>query len=295
MIPADCPVVYAPTVLVALGISLVALAFLAEAARGFATEGGSRLQEGVSLLVLALVFCLWVFPGLRGEIQRFADRGLYAARTDYRDTRETLDRVLATPASPQELLQRLVSALRATFGPLHVQLWLSEAGSEDLIPVADPHLPRLGPGHPLRLALEARTEALVMTGEAARVADVPLHLACEVLGQRYGLRVFCPLKADGRMVGVLGCGPAGGRTFHPEDLDLLRGITRRLVPILVHRPGSRGAAIGGSPGAVGSGGSMALDSEASDPEKGALAMRVACADEGGLHPLGRMPRSGWSD
>lgn len=226
----DRSVTYTPAVPVALGICLVLLAILAVLARWLGVGGESGWHEGIIVLTLATVFVLWVFSGLREEIRRFVDRGLYAARSDYQDVWERVDRALSASATPGGLLSGLAAALRATFGPLHVQIWTRDPASGDLVPAAaDPQLPRIAADHPLRRALDGRSQALVLTGEAAKVAEVPLHLACEVLQQRYGLRVFCPVQSGARLVGILAFGPAGGRTFHPEDLELLQMIGVKLV------------------------------------------------------------------
>ncbi len=222
------PIVYAPTIPIALGFCLVALVIIAEVVRGIGMEGASGWQEGFSVIVLAMVFVLWVFSGLREEIRRLADRGFYAARSDYREAWERVEHVFRISDSPAALLAGLAGALRAALGPLHVVIWLEDEASGDLVPVAETQIPRLAAEHPLCLALHGRTRALVLSGDAAKVDEVPLHLACEVLRQRYGLRVFCPIPAGDRLVGILGCGPAGGRTFHPEDLELLRMIGARI-------------------------------------------------------------------
>ncbi len=225
---ADRSISYTPAVPVALGSCLVTLALLAELVRKVGLGGSPGWEEGASVFVLAIVFVLWVFSGLRDEIGRFANRGFYAARSDYKDVWQRVDQAIEAAGTPADLMSGLEAALRATLGPLRVQIWLSEQASGDLIPVAAEHLPRLPIGHPLRRAMEGSKRALVLAGGATKVGEIPLHLACEILRQRHGLRVFCPITSDERLVGLLACGPAGGRTFHPEDLELLRLIGERL-------------------------------------------------------------------
>jgi hypothetical protein len=206
----------------------VALALLAELVRKVGLGGPPGWEEGASVLGCAIVFVLWVFSGLRDEIGRFANRGFYAARSDYKDVWQRVDQAIEAAGTPADLMSGLEAALRATLGPLRVQIWLSEEASEDLIPVAAEHLPRLPMGHPLRRAMAGSKRALVLAGEAMKVEEIPLHLACEILQQCHGLRVFCPITSDERLVGLFACGPAGGRTFHPEDLEILRMIGERL-------------------------------------------------------------------
>jgi hypothetical protein len=227
-VAAEQSIPYTPAVPVALGSCLVALALLAEFVRKTGLGGSPGWAEGVSVLVLAVVFVFWVFSGLRDEIKRFANRGFYAARSDYKDVWQRVDLAIDTARTPADLMSGLEAALRATLGPLRVQIWLSERESGDLVPVGAEHLPRLPVGHPLRRAMQGGERVLVLAGGAVRVADIPLHIACEILAQRHGLRVFSPIRSGEVLVGLLGCGPAGGRTFHPEDLELLRLIGVRL-------------------------------------------------------------------
>lgn len=224
----DRQIGYSPTVPIALGICLVLLALVAQLARGIGLGGSPGWQEGVSIGILAVVFVLWVFTGLREEIGRFADRGIYAARSAYKDVWQRVDHAIETAGSPAQMRSGLEAALRATLGPLHVQIWLRDDAGGDFVGVTGEDLPALPVGHALRQSMEGSARAWVMVGGAAKVEDVPLYLACESLEQRYGLRVFCPIPSREGLLGILGCGPAGGRTFHPEDIELLRLIGERL-------------------------------------------------------------------
>ncbi|NWF91201.1 MAG: hypothetical protein HXY50_17275 [Ignavibacteriaceae bacterium] len=230
-VPVRHPVVYSPAILTALGLFLIGLALISKLLRGLG-ETEAFWYEAGSALLLAGALAVWVFPGLRTAVQTFLDRHLYAPSPSQKASWDRLDRGVQETRSPAALLGQLRAALQSIYGPIHLALWTERSQPRAFVPVEEGGVPILETVHPLVRALAGRTRPLVITGEAASIEEVPLHIACEELHERHGLRIFYPIAARGRLIAILGCGPAGGRTFHPEDLELLGRLSARLGPRL---------------------------------------------------------------
>jgi GAF domain-containing protein len=207
---------------------------------------------------LILIFALTIFPGIREELRSFADRNLYVSRFEYRTLWQRLNIALSAAADIEELAVSLHDFLRSIFGPIRMQLWVIAPDHGSLVPIAGEHAQVLRDENPLVRAVRDRPDPVLITGEASRVEDIPLHVACEEMSHRYGLRVFFPIHAGGVLVGILACGSGGGRVLHPEDIELLRTVTEHLGGVLGVRgwnaplrdPAASSPAVGRSRGGV---------------------------------------------
>jgi hypothetical protein len=238
------PVVYSSLVLTALGFLFVTMAGVAHLFRVAGVPPG-RWYEPAIAAALIFFFVLTIFPGIREELRGFVDRNLYVSRFEYRTLWQRLNAALSGAGSIDDLADSLHDFLRSIFGPIRVQLWVVDPDRGLYTPIAGEHAQPLGPRDPLVRALTDRPEPLLITGEASRVGEIPLHVACEEMGQRYGLRAFFPIHAAGSLVAILGCGSGGSRVLHPEDIELLRTVTEHLGGVLGVR-GWVGAARGPS-------------------------------------------------
>jgi hypothetical protein len=229
--PLQRPVVYSSIVLTALGLLFVTMAAVAQLLRLTRVAPG-RWYEPAIAAGLILIFGLTIFPGIREEIRTFVDRNLQVSRFEYRTLWQRLNTALAGAGNLDDLAASLREFLRSIFGPIRVQLWVVDSGGAQLLPIGGERAPNLSATNPLVCEIRDRPGPLLLSGEASRVRDIPLHVACEEMSQRYGLRVFFPIHASGSLVGILACGSGGGRVLHPEDIELLSTVTDHLAVIL---------------------------------------------------------------
>ncbi|MBM3285748.1 MAG: hypothetical protein FJY88_00110 [Candidatus Eisenbacteria bacterium] len=230
-LPVRRPLVPSPSIVTALGLFLIGLALISKLLRRLG-ETEALWYEAASALLLAGGLALWVFPGLRIGLQTFLDRHLYPPSLSQQASWERLERVVQEAKDPAALMGQMRRALRSIFGPIHLALWVERSAARAFLPVEDAGISNLAGSHPLVRALSGRAQPLVITGDAASVKEVPLHVACEELQSRHRLRVFFPIVSRGRLVAILGCGPGEGRAFHPEDLKTLGRLSARLAPLL---------------------------------------------------------------
>lgn len=229
--PIGKPIVYSSIVLTALGFLFVTMAAVAQLFR-VAGVGPGRWYEPVIAGSLILIFALTIFPGIRQELRSFLDRNLYVSRFEYRAVWQRLNATLAGSASTEELAAALHGFLRSLFGPIRMQLWIREVNPPGFTAVGGEKVPDLRVDEVIVRALHDRAEPLLITGEASKVAEIPLHLACEEMAQRFGLRVFFPIHLAGDLIGILACGSGGTRVLHPEDIDLIGTVTDHLAVVL---------------------------------------------------------------
>ncbi len=251
------PVVYSSLVLTSLGFLFVTMAFVAQVLRMTGVVAG-RWYEPAIAAGLILIFALTIFPGIREELRSFADRNLSVSRFEYRTLWQRLNIALSAAGDIEDLAISLHDFLRSIFGPIRMQLWVIAPDHASLVPIAGEHAQELRDENPLVRAVRDRPDPVLITGEASRVDEIPLHVACEEMSQRYGLRVFFPIHAGGDLVGILACGSGGSRVLHPEDIELLRTVTEHLGGVLGVRgwnaplrdPAATPPAIGRSHGGV---------------------------------------------
>lgn len=236
-LPVGRPIVYSSVVLTAFGVFFVGLALLAQLLRLIGVSWDSRWYERAAVTVLLGSVLLWVFPGIRGSIRRFVDRNFYTSRFDYRTLWGKANEAFGSLSGPDDLPGALRDLFRSLFGSLHVVVWLSESSKSDFRVPGDGAIEALPLSHPIVRALRDRHEPLVLTGEAGSMDEIPLYAAGESLYQRHGLRIFYPIRRHESLVGILGCGPAGKRTLHPEDLDVIRTVSEHLGGVLAVREG----------------------------------------------------------
>jgi hypothetical protein len=229
--PIGRPIVYSSIVLTALGFLFVTMAVVAQLFR-LARVGPGRWYEPAIAGALILIFALTIFPGIRQELRGFLDRNLYVSRFEYRTVWQRLNVALAGSASTEELAASLHRFLRSLFGPIRMQLWILETNPTIFAAVGDDKVPNLGTDEPIVRALRQRADPLLIAGDASRIDEIPLHLACEEMAQRFGLRAFFPIHLSGNLVGILACGSGGTRVLHPEDIDLIGTVTDHLAAIL---------------------------------------------------------------
>lgn len=230
--PVGHPVIYSSAVLVAVGFLFVALALLAQGLNAIGISVTSSWFVWVAPLSLILILGLTLFPGIREQLRRFANRSLYISDVDNKSAWERLDKTLASVTTPDALAEALRQIFWSTIGPLRVRLWIADAIGSNLVPLGEGNVPIFGPDHPLVRTLQRRREPLLLTEPATRVDDIPLYVACEELGSRHGLRVFYRIGDGERLEGILGCGSGERGSLHPEDLDLIRVVADRLSGVL---------------------------------------------------------------
>lgn len=228
-LPVGTEVVFSSGVLSALGVFFVVLVLLAETLRALGIEAGMTWYEHVIVGFFVVLFSLWILPGLRHEVGRFVDRKLYVPPMGANDTWRRVNLALASVDSTDDLAAAIRILFRERFGPLSVRLWVYEVVAGEFVPAEDSTLPRLGPRHPLIMALQYRTRPLLVSTVASRIEQIPLHAACEEMAEKHDLRVFFPMRSSGHLAAVMGCGPGVGRTLHPEDLELLQKIADRIA------------------------------------------------------------------
>jgi hypothetical protein len=231
-LPVGRPIVYSSVVLSALGIFFVGLALLSQLLRLIGVSWESRWYERAAVTALLGAVLLWIFPGLRASVRRFVDRNLYASRFDYRSLWEKVNHTLGTINGSRELPGAVRALFRDLFGTLHVHLWLVDPGTGDFLAPGEPATEPIPGDHPIARALREASEPLVLSGEAGSVKEIPLYAAGEAFYQRYGLRVFYPIRSKTCLVGILGCGPGGKSTLHPEDLDVMRTVAEHIGGVL---------------------------------------------------------------
>jgi hypothetical protein len=229
--PLERPVVYSSIVLTALGLLFVTMAAVAQLMRLTGVTPG-RWYEPAIAAGLILIFGLTIFPGMREEIRSFIDRNLHVSRFEYRTLWQRLNSALSGAGSIDDVAAALREFLRSIFGPIRMQLWVIDPDGRRFLPIGGERAPTLAADNPLVCEIQNRPGPLLISGDASRVRDIPLHVACEEMGQRFGLRVFLPIHASGSIVGILACGSGGGRVLHPEDIELLSTVTDHLAVIL---------------------------------------------------------------
>jgi len=233
-LPVGHQITLSSVVLTALGAFFVGLALLVELLRRFGLTTESGWPERVIVGLLAILLSFWIFPGMREELRRFLDRRVRVAEPAASKMRTCIEELLHAVDRMEDLLVVLRILLQDRFGDLRLDLWAFEPMAGEFAPVGISELPRLGPSHPLIRAMDRRSQPLLLAGDASRIEDVPLHVACEEIAAEHCLRVFLPIRGRGDLVAVLACGPGGGRTIHPEDIDLLRRIADRLGDRVTH-------------------------------------------------------------
>jgi hypothetical protein len=218
-------------VLTALGLLLLGLGILATFVHRADHMGATSWYETPVIAILATAFTVWMFPGFRSELASLLLMRIGASGSSIRVAVERLDHRLAGIRSNEEILEPLRGLVQELFGPVQLQLWSLQKETGDMVPL-DRAAPTLVRRHPLTAALQRRTSPLPVTGEATGLMDIPLHVSVRDMVERYGLRVFFPVTSRRELVGILGCGPGGGRTLHPEDLDLLQALADHLGGLL---------------------------------------------------------------
>ena len=218
-------------VLSGLGAFFVGLALLAEAVRWIGRPSEAIWYERAAVALLVVLLALWIFPGLRCELRRLLDRGGLVSFAASRETIEKMARALAPAERAGDLAIALRILLRERLGPITAHLWVS-APLTDRFEPAEPTGPvGLGREHPLVTELERRSGALVLSGGASRIREIVLHVACEEIAERHGLRVLLPIRHHGTLVAILGAGGTAERTLHPEDIDLLEELAAEIGPL----------------------------------------------------------------
>ncbi|MBD3161507.1 MAG: hypothetical protein GF346_04785, partial [Candidatus Eisenbacteria bacterium] len=220
-------------VLSGLGAFFVGLALLAEAIRWVGRPAGVLWYERVTVALLVVILVLWIFPGLREELQRLLDRGGLVSFSARRNVSAQIAQAVAPADRPADLAIALRALLRERFGPISVHLWVSGPLTDGFEPTEPDGAAHLGMEHPLVAELERRSGALVLSGDATRMREIPLYVACEEIAERHGLRVLIPIRHQGSLIAILGVGGTEGRTLHPEDIDLLEELAAQIVPAVL--------------------------------------------------------------
>jgi hypothetical protein len=232
-LPANARLHTSSGVLTAIGLFLLGLGVLSTLVRQTAALGTPSWYEAPVIAILASALTLWVFPGFRSEIGGFLASRIATGGGGAKLAVERLEGCLSGIQSREQILEPLGALVQELLGPVQLQLWSLQHETGDMVPVGHTGAPTLPRRHPLTTALRGRTRPLPVAGEATRMQEIPLHVGARDICEGLGLRVFFPITSGRKLVGILGCGPGGGRTLHPEDLDLLQTLADHLGAVLM--------------------------------------------------------------